>query len=257
MKYYAKQAVNILRTKGVQGLYNEFLDSELYREIKFRTATRRNWITNQMNYRAPAHPYRLIHVDPHTIEWNLTRDETAINKLHTWNGGLGQVRAWSPPNHALSSFSENYVKRGFVQRFEHGYDWPDTVYYQELRDETDHSTLKQRCAFYDQLYETIRENGYQADHAGPTYRGSIGYKQKLSILTVINAEGELYLWDGRHRLAIAQLIDMDTVPVHVVCRHKEWQQIRDQVQKSLHSSLVTFDLNQNISSHPDMQDLFS
>ena len=257
MKHYAKQAANILRSQGPRELYNEFLTSELYREIKFRTATRRNWLTNRMNYTAPAHPYRLIHVDPHTIEWDFSRETPVIDKLHTWNGGLGQIAVWNSSSHFRSSFSENYVKRGFVQRFTKGYDWSDTIYYQELRGSTDQQTLKQRCLFYDQLYETIRDQGYQANHTGPTYRGSIGYKQKLSILTVINQDGEIYLWDGRHRLAIAQVLDIDTVPVHVVCRHEGWQQARDQIFQSVSEWNEESNVRPELRHHPDLQDIFS
>ncbi|QZA89121.1 hypothetical protein K0C01_02920 [Salinarchaeum sp. IM2453] len=75
-------------------------------------------------------------------------------------------------------------------------------------------------------------------------------------MTVINQDGEIYLWDGRYRLAIAQLLDLDVVPVHVVCRHEEWQHLRDSFfqNQSNTSSLGSFS---DLRAHPDMQDVIN
>jgi hypothetical protein len=45
----------------------------------------------------------------------------------------------------------------------------------------------------------------------------------------IGRDGELILWDGRHRLGIAQILKLSLIPVRVVVRHKAWQEKRERI----------------------------
>ena len=40
-------------------------------------------------------------------------------------------------------------------------------------------------------------------------------------------DGELLFADGRHRLSIAKLLDLDAVPVTFLVRHEGWMERRD------------------------------
>lgn len=88
---------------------------------------------------------------------------------------------------------------------------------------------------YDDLYETIRAEGYRQSPL-------------LDELTLnIGPDGGLiHNNSASHRLAIAKLLDIDMIPAHVHVRHRDWQHHRNQ----LRDGQVTDD-----TAHPDLEDI--
>lgn len=67
----------------------------------------------------------------------------------------------------------------------------------------------------------------------------------------IGRNGELLKQNqgGRHRLALAKILDLEKIPVMVMARHTHWQQKRNEIIRN--------NTKQNTSIHPDFADIFS
>jgi len=121
----------------------------------------------------------------------------------------------------------------------------------ELKKEKNAKDLaKKTLKKYDGLYNKISSEGYKKKHKETNKRpnSSRHVRDSLEVLVTIGREGDIYLFDGRHRLGIAQVLDIK-IPVQVVCRHKQWQVIRDRICDD--SSFK----NINICDHPDIYDI--
>jgi hypothetical protein len=75
------------------------------------------------------------------------------------------------------------------------------------------------------LYWRIRENGYNMQSELRT--GDLQDEVRIRI----DRRGELLLEKGLPRLVVAQLLDLDRIPVIVSRRHQEWEKLRQDVIK--------------------------
>jgi hypothetical protein len=117
------------------------------------------------------------------------------------------------------------------------------------------------------MYEEIAERGYKSKleylreaQAGKdvslrsqflrfAFRHTVMSKDEVAV--DIGRDGELLYFDGKHRLSIAKLLDVESIPIRVVVRHREWQELRDDVRRT-----GTVD-REELRSHPDLQDLLT
>lgn len=124
------------------------------------------------------------------------------------------------------SFSNLILYQGASQRFIDGYSWEDTVYYQKLfeRFRSDGWTSQdakklvlERCEHIDRVFENIKSNGYRSQMELNGY--------PLNEVAVnIARDGELlYNSEGRHRLSIAKILNIDKVPIIPLVYHKEYK----------------------------------
>lgn len=158
---------------------------------------------------------------------------------------------------------ENY---GFFtsakEHFERGVPWEETDFYayKMQSDEGGHyatkDLIKARLAGLDQLYQNIREDGYKSQRE--LRKSDIGDNplepdrlptppEYGEVAVAIGRDGEIFFVDGRHRLSIARALGVEEIPVRVVGRHSEWQDIRVK-----YSKLV--DEDDNKRTHPDLQE---
>lgn len=220
-----------------------------------------NWRINR-RYRATIEPTRLLRVDPDAIRKVSTRayaTEIGGNDVPPRFKLVGRVedgswdRLTSYPRESLGrvpkatvdthvEFSDTYVYRALRHRFDRGGRWEETEYFdlllEEIRDGNApwdcHTAgdLRERCRYLDELYEAVREDGYrtQAELHGPMNRISEAVRTVENEISVdVARDGRFLFTDGRHRLAIAKLLELDEVPVVVQVRHEQWQQLRDDV----------------------------
>ena len=157
---------------------------------------------------------------------------------------------------------------GLKQRFHHGLEWEETEYYKQAVEKIEQKGqtlsytsasefLEQRCRYLDELYNSIKTNGYQRQTSlGNKYEDSgrrtdvtARHLQTHEVSVGIGRAGDLLHMSGKHRFCIARLLNIDEIPVQVLVRHKKWQQIRNQIHDS--GSVPT----KIGSSHPDLQDL--
>lgn len=227
-----------------------------------------------------ADPFALLEVDPNRIERSVLESAPKRPQWGRVQGGSWD-RRWEP-------FDDRAVPRGLVQRYEEGRPWSETAlfdaYLEQLRrfgnawGYTEIEDFERRCAEIDHLYESIRTNGYRRQAA---LEGVPGRQSIASLTDEINvdlARDGTFCWRGygQHRLAIAKLLDLDTVPVLIHRRHRRWQRVRSQIRTAAitgddrsqdsaeidrsdadgGSSRDDATLDSLPTDHPDVQDLF-
>jgi hypothetical protein len=218
---------------------------------------------NRRVYDAPADPRRLLPVDPADVRY--------YNGTLRLNWGLGRVQGgdWDQEEHC-HRFRETTLYRSLQQRFEHGHDWEETALYQQARERFErgetvrgYESLQEfrtvRCAYIDDLYRRIEQEGYRPNRVGGHQRASDenpfedAYANHLDPIVTIARDGDIYWAEGNHRFAIADILGLDAVPVYVLCRHEQWQRTRERIHGTP-ASEVPPDLQSSLD-HPDLQDI--
>jgi len=237
--------VRILVEDGVVRFFSrvfQFLRSEIARNIKFRTRTLLNYIISNIRYPAPAKPYKIIVVNSKKIEHH--------SNVTTRSGGFGQVIGgdWDL-NETLRPVSEDSTYIGLQERFIQGKDWEDTAYWGYAQKRGD--SAESRCEYVDELYQSIKENGYLMGNERENYKTyKNGFSHEFEIEVHIGRDGEIIINDGHHRCAIGKILNLE-LPAHVVSRHKKWQELRDDIS---HNG-VHNEYGDKIQNHPDLQDI--
>jgi len=228
----------------------------------FRYYTRWHDHVNRERYDAPADPERFLWVDPTAVE-------------HCVPGvglyGLGRVEGgnWDRDPRPLA---EMPGYRGIVERFDEGKHWEETRLVEWARERVDagerprnyadlDSFVEQRCAYLDDLYERIAATGYRpnarAGHDNPAAEDNPyenAYAHHLEPLVAVSRDGDVLWVEGFHRLAIAAVQGIDSIPVQVVCRHREWQRVRDELTTS-EKPPEQVARHRDHPDHPDLADL--
>ena len=235
-------------------------------------------LRSRLRHSAPTNPYRIYRVDPASITVSISWQELTPDR------GEAIPEPFRLPNYHFAGrvldgdwdtgrrpFAESVIYRSFRARFEAGVPWPETDLYAQCLDVIDAggspwgcttpADLDRRCRGIDRLYETVDAEGYRTqtelqdsraqpfDHARPNkYTRTVDGE----IALVVGRDGELLFYDGRNRLAVAKLLELETVPVVILARHRQWQAVRDRVASG-ETSLV--DLPDRLRSHPDLVDL--
>jgi len=94
--------------------------------------------------------------------------------------------------------------------------------------------LKERFNYIAKLYNEIKEKGYR----NPKSLTFKGFSDEVSIH--IGRDGNLIFHDGGHRLSIAQLLNLKSIPVQVTFRHKQWNNLRTKLMKETKKVSVKF-----------------
>ena len=111
-----------------------------------------------------------------------------------------------------------------------------------------HDYVMHRLAKYDELYTTIKDKGYRKNHQGNNYTPGVVHpvRDRLEVEVTIGRDGSIYLYDGHHRFGIARVLDIE-IPVQVLCRHRKWQEKRDQIHKNGFTQK-----QERLKDHPDL-----
>ncbi len=124
-----------------------------------------------------------------------------------------------------TEFINTYTYIAFKERFIKKKKWEDTVYYHKYFSDSfayrkEYPTwdvyletrLKRR---WDHLYKNMQKNGYISQY-------KIKGRKTDEIEVVVTRNGELIMLNGKHRLALAKLLNIEEVPVVVRLWHKEY-----------------------------------
>lgn len=214
---------------------------------------------NGLRYQAPPDPYRLCYVDPDDIQ---RVAEFPVSKFRL--SGVVRGGSWDRTD---ERFEDLAVFRGYRRHFRDGVPWEETEFFERNVDKieagverwgcTSRADFEARCRRLDDLYRTIRDEGYRTqtdldddDVADPVGRGRPERGHLADEIAVhIGRDGELLFEDGRNRLSIVKLLDVDEIPVRVLLRHREWQEIRDAYVEGAISP------SSEVASHPDLRGL--
>lgn len=246
--HLVKKTFRILQDEGAVEFVKKFINFITYnfkkkmrtltfiRGIIFLFNTKKNKVVNKIRYDAPAAPYKTINVKITDIEYRLEniKNPTCV--------GLGKIKSgsWDSDKHKKRVVEHPKV-RSMIQRFGENKDW--------------HEIKKYNCEYVngqlDELFHDIKNNGYVPNHPqkrieGPNHSPP---RDQLSILVTIDRNGTICQLDGSHRFGMTYVLDLE-IPVHVVCRHKKWQEFRDDIYNN------GFPTNcEELRDHPDLQDV--
>lgn len=233
-------------------------------------------VATRVRHDAPIHPARLFWVDP-----------DAIQRTVSWTRISGERKQdecarFRPPNYRLAGrvfggdwdrrdeyFFESTIFQSFVAHFDRGVPWEQTDFYKEstaaiengatLWDCATPEAFDDRCNELDRLYEQISTDGYktQAELQGRAYSTPTVDRLKQAIwgeiAVNVGRDGELVFVDGRNRLAIAKIQELDSVPVVILVRHREWQRLRNGVARG---DISPSELPADIRTHSDLVTLY-
>lgn len=131
--------------------------------------------------------------------------------------------------------------RALKRHFDDGVPWVETQFvtavidrledgeqhvWHECRDQTD---VLDRCERLDAIYSSMKRQGCRSyrDRTSPQDRpGDFIDAMEREIVVDIGRDGQLLLVSGKHRVYLARLLRLETIPVAFLVRHAEWMQTR-------------------------------
>lgn len=220
---------------------------------------------NNWRYRSEIEPYRIAWVDPARIEY--VSRVTGADRFRLLGAVVGGDWDRCPLR-----FSETDVYHAFEAHFDEGDPWEETAYFERVVERIEdgdkmwgcdtRAAFERRCAELDELYDTIRENGFKTQRQlaadgthDPITRSWYTLPRRVindEIAVDVSRTGELLFYDGRHRFAIARVLGVDEIPILILRRHEHWMRFRDDV--AAHVDRVG-ELPADLADHPDLTPL--
>lgn len=225
------QSANEIRTQlGYRTLCREIFAYSI-KQVR-RWAGRKVHFKGKMEYSEP-----LVYVDPNRVNrtcGRIIQTDPREEKRHVQDlsrpayidrDDLGQIvdGGWDL---AYDSFSEFLEYESLEAHFLYDTEWESTRLFDQHmeRIEQGYSSygcssedeLYKRLEYIDKLYEAIRDVGYKVNSkvSESGYKTTSIKKDRDEIRIGIGDDGVLYYVDqGRHRLAISKLLDIDRIPV--------------------------------------------
>jgi len=225
-----------------------------YLFVKKRWYAYLSWKNTGRYYDSRINPFDIYWISPGEINKYLLYK----NRFHE-HGNLVSEVIRGDWDQEVDKFNNLDVYKAIKKRYEKNIDWPDTEFYQRVIKEIRGGNNKWgcnsinefeiRCENIDKLIRSIDKIGYvsqkklydnyccrQSQYSSPMKPGLV------EITVDIDRNGNYLFVDGRHRLSIAKVIGIDSVPVQIKARHKKWQ---DKRERAYHQE-------QSVSNHPDL-----
>jgi len=277
--YYAKRALEILREEGVV----EF--SKAFKRFLFRQFCDMKWMLQRRYYHSIKYggsspdPLRLIYVDPDDVEWYLlasnstdwSRKQTIPDEVeHLYNDknkgafrrrkNIGRI-AGGDWDKYKKSWDENGLYQSLREVFAEGKDWKETEFVNKRLEiieikgstygyETKDGFLNERTKYIEKLYKSIDEEGYLTQEEAPDDHRNSDILHEVSVNIGRNGELIFNNRSGHHRLSLAKILNLDKIPVIVIVRHQQWQNIREDVYRN-----GLTEQHRELCDHPDLQDI--
>lgn len=252
-----RRSIQILRDDGFITLfekYRKFVDTHLRRKLSPII----RWWRYGRHYNVGLPPaWHHMWIDPDRIyiaEW------VPVGK-NNWDeshfiGGDWDCNKLSFENnsfHHQSNIEKNVLYNSLINYFNTEIEWENTELFSRViygnaywLDIQTKKEFEKKCEEIEKLYAKMNKNGYL------TYeqRNNRRHKIPKEIKVMIGRDGSFFFLDGKHRLSIAKILDIDEVAVNVIVRHKQWQQFREKIHtKELYVE------DPELRDHPDLQDV--
>lgn len=273
---WSERAVDIYKREGIVELIRIILDTLVYplftRPIAF---FRHSYHKIRWGPACPE-PYRLIHMDPETVEYVLTpyfrplisRDGTYI-KGGDWD--LKRKRPEKMFDHPHDDFFEGDMTLVHIERYllfhsikryiEKDIPWKETRYYSRRlkkkdRLNTSKEELEREGEEIERLYRKMKKRGYKKqkelkEESSPFLRPP----EYDEVTVVIGRDGDIFLdTTGRHRFMIAKILEIQKIPARVLVRHEKWQKKRHEIVENKEEFR---DRKEALLDHPDTADVVS
>jgi len=253
LPFHAKRALNILYEEGF---------FELLKSVKeFVTVRFGTWIGHIMNnayltlkYRGSApDPCKIIWVYPSEIDYMLRPNfKRRLGKDYgsfVIDGDWDKKQYDKEIEEGLMLFENYWIFKLAKQMFSPSKKVELTD--EELEEEPDQiRSISSKEKELQQLYAKIQNQGYQPKRELKDCPWPIPAEYD-EIRVNIGRNGEFIFDDGRHRLSIAKVLELDAVPVRVFVRHKQWQELRTDIWNNGLSEKH----DEELRNHPDLQDM--
>lgn len=215
---------------------------------------------NSFRFAAPIAPFRLISVSPKDITVMLEQPfdrSDFIAHSPVIDGG------WDT---AIKPLQEYDLFRSVYSHFRHDIPWEETDLYRRVKADIeenenwskwgckDLADFENRCRRIDALYDHIATEGYQTQRelkhsdADPVGVRRCRPPEWHEVTVHVGRDGRFIFHEGRHRLAIAHALKLDSIPARVMVRHRTWQSRRDEAYLQGDESDVI-----DIRTHPDVR----
>ncbi len=207
---------------------NEFLRDKLRRFYRFSAYHLANGL---MKLRKDDEGLRFV--EPHEITHTVSRYDDTWQGNAVWHFGTVSGGDWDRDGYLVHERSQIYPI--LKQRILDGLDYEDIPQFQEHVQIIDAGGFIDGCTTAEQylqrwrdiegLYQAIKNEGYKT-------QAELGSDNVFDEVRVqIGRKGEFLLEEGRHRLAIAQMLALEEIPVIVTRRHQEWEALRQDIIK--------------------------
>lgn len=269
MRFDAGEAVNLC----VRNCRRLFGTADAVYETVVPAYCRWKFCRRSNGYDVPLDPCKILWIPPDAIvrftgrpypPWKNLPDHIGAVRTGDWDR-RGPVEFdtdydGTPPSLYLAeTFTDTVVHRSLVDHFVRGVAWRRTDIVQEMLDVVHErefvwgncrteADVWHKCAKLDRLYDEVKREGeLDVDEAAKHENGAPRrFIDQLTnqIVVDIARDGEFLFVEGRHRLSIAKILDIDRVPVVVCVRHKEWMDRREQLYHG-----------RETPDHPDLAEL--
>jgi len=205
---------------------------------------------NEIKYRViPKFQNNLIDSGFYVIEGNWDQNVMDVKDMYNSKYEFDL----STDSRILLPYEQYSFHRAAVSHFQEKIPWEETKYYEYYCKKSNHGAGNEFKKF-DRLYKDIAANGFKQQKE--LKNNSLFCKPPKADEIVVNVgrNGELIFEDGRHRLSVAKILELDEIPVRVYARHEKWQSLR----KEIASASTKSDLSENAKrhlSHPDLTDV--
>lgn len=238
---------------------------------------------------APPLPYEIVLCNPQDINHLVVpRFEKYVSPFgtHVIGGGWDQVQdrnikltssyTKDPIRNQDNRFLVHFDNYSFYQsvedHFTEGVKWENTEFYKWAIEWIKDSNvpkahyygtpkkIRNRLYGLDKLYNHMQKNGYLTQKElrkignAPLRRVHNYRPEHHEVMVDITRSGTIALEEGRHRLAIAKILNLEEIPVRVFVRHRKWQSIREKLVQSEINQSEDID-NQISFDHPDIRNL--
>lgn len=223
----------------ISGVHRRLVFSLFSHGQLMRYYTKLNHIKNSQIYSTYKHPCSKFWVQPSIIKHRNRKIKSVF--------GLGQIVCgqWDTETYS-EPVRDFHIYSGLVERFEKNWDWENTVYYEHAKKKISNQGSywgynsidefkKYRCQSVDDLFKSMVKQGYKpsSKHNPPkqdSRNSRRRYLHSLEVMVAIGSDGEIYINDGLHRFAIAEIIGIP-IAVQIVAIHREWQKSREDLIK--------------------------
>jgi len=176
-------------------------------------------------------PFELVYVDPNKIKYcsiksgNLDFYFFEIKSFKIPKVGLIKSGDWDKNGVRFNNLD---IYLAIKERFIDNIKWEETSFYHRIKNQievqgkvkwgcSNLAAFEKRLLYLEELFNDIKDNGYKSKRESNDKR-----KWDDEIKVCVSRHGELLFVDGRHRLAIAKIIELDLVPVIVTIWHKDY-----------------------------------
>lgn len=219
--------------------------------------------------------YRIVYSNPNNVHYYL-KESSKTDRVTS--DGRGQFDRRKNVGKVLSGswdqrkedFKNLKLYRSFHQVFVKEEDWEETPFIKAALEDinkgeivygcnTKTELLQSRVQYIENLYKDIKENGYRRQGKNPDDNRDRG-KSHEGILHEVNISigrnGELLFNNtaGHNRLSIAKILELNEIPMTIIVRHKQWQEMRKEVY-SANSFSQLCEKTKTVLDHPDIRSL--